>query len=167
MVSSYLFVGVVGAYTLLAAATDLRKRRIPNWLTVPAAVAGLSFHLFAPSGWGLTSALAGFAIGFGLLLLPFLIGGGGAGDVKLLAALGVWLGPHYMLVAFVLSIGAAALLAIGVLFVNAIRNGIAASRRLACTELHEGESIRVLPFAVPVAVCTWCMLAWLLQKGLV
>src|SRR6476660_6881099 len=100
MISSSLFVLAVAGYTLAAAVTDIRQRRIPNYLTVPAALAGLLFHSFAPTGWGILTSLGGFAVGFGLLLLPWILGGGGMGDVKLLAALGTWLGPLMILPAF-------------------------------------------------------------------
>jgi prepilin peptidase CpaA len=75
-------------------------RRIPNWLTVPAAAMALLYHTLAPHGIGPLLALAGFAVGFSLLLLPWLLGGGGMGDVKMLAALGAWLGPLGILIAF-------------------------------------------------------------------
>lgn len=77
----------------VACLTDLRTRRIPNALTFGAAGVGLVFA-GATTGWvGLGSALAGWAVGCALFLPWFLLGGMGAGDVKLLAALGVWLGP--------------------------------------------------------------------------
>ena len=58
------------------------------------------YHTFAPQGIGPLWALAGFAVGFSLLIVPWLLGGGGMGDVKMLAALGTWLGPLLVLVAF-------------------------------------------------------------------
>ena len=67
----------VGLFTLAAAITDFRCKRVPNYLTVPAALAGLAYHTLAPGGQGVLFALAGFAIGFGLLLLPWILGGGG------------------------------------------------------------------------------------------
>lgn len=76
-----------------ACLTDLRTRRIPNVLTFAAAGAALVFA-GVTGGWaGLGLALAGWAVGCALFLPFFLLGGMGAGDVKLLAALGAWLGP--------------------------------------------------------------------------
>src|SRR5688500_10533930 len=95
----YTYVAFVAAFMIAAAALDYRTRKIPNWLTVPTAVLGLAFHTLAPDGSGPLAALAGFAVGFALLLLPYLLGGGGMGDVKMLAALGTWLGPLLILVA--------------------------------------------------------------------
>jgi prepilin peptidase CpaA len=77
----------------VACICDLRTRRIPQVLTLGGAAAGLVFHL-VNGGWqaGATS-LAGWAIAIALFLVPFALGGLGAGDVKLLGALGAWLGP--------------------------------------------------------------------------
>lgn len=78
---------------LVACVCDLRTRRIPQVLTFGGALAGLLFHL-ATGGWmaGATS-LAGWAVGLLIFFAPFALGGLGAGDVKLLAALGAWFGP--------------------------------------------------------------------------
>ena len=75
---TYVFMGMVVLYTALAAIIDFRFRRIPNYLTVPAAVLGLLFHALCelPLGITIVDSLAGFAIGFCLLLLPWLLGGG-------------------------------------------------------------------------------------------
>ena len=77
----------------VAATTDLRTRRIPNVLTFPAAAAAFGYFLAAYGLPGLGWSAAGWAVGV-LLFLPFFaLGGLGAGDVKLLGALGAWLGP--------------------------------------------------------------------------
>ena len=78
--------------SLWMAGMDLAWRRIPNYLTLGGAVAGLGFQL-GGRGWpGLLDGLGGAVLGFSLLLWPYLKGGMGAGDVKGLAALGTWLG---------------------------------------------------------------------------
>ncbi len=168
---SLVFGIAVVAYTAMAAATDIRSQRIPNYLTVPAALAGLAFHLLAPSGWGILVSLAGFGVGFALLLLPALMGGSGMGDVKLLAALGAWLGPAYTFAAFALAALAAAAMALAVLGYLACTRGVTAVQNKyvrgrgnqrgsqACTKP------RVLPFAVPVALSTWLVLAWIATQG--
>jgi prepilin peptidase CpaA len=77
----------------IGCATDLRSRRIPNWLTFGAALAGVVTHT-AIGGWaGLAQAAGGWCVGLLLFLPFFLLRGMGGGDVKLLAALGAWLGP--------------------------------------------------------------------------
>ena len=73
--------------------SDLKTRKIPNYLTLGAATAGLAYNL-ATGGWsGLADGALGLLLGFGFLILPYILGGMGAGDVKALAALGAWLGP--------------------------------------------------------------------------
>jgi prepilin peptidase CpaA len=85
-----------GAALIIGAAaciTDLHSRRIPNWLTFGAAAAALAFHFANGGQTAAQQAAAGWATGLFLFLPLFLLGGMGAGDVKLLAALGAWLGP--------------------------------------------------------------------------
>lgn len=72
---------------------DLRTRRIPNELTFGAAAIAMGYGLFIGGPWGLLMAVAGCVAGAALFFPLFALGGMGAGDVKLLAALGAWLGP--------------------------------------------------------------------------
>lgn len=75
-----------------AAVYDYRKFKIPNQLTYSAMILGLLWHSLSPFGQGIAPSLGGLAIGF-LCLVPFFIMGGmGAGDVKLLMAIGSVLG---------------------------------------------------------------------------
>ena len=78
---------------LVACGWDLRTRRIPQALTLGGALAGLIFHVVS-GGWnaGVGSA-TGWAVGIAIFFVPFALGGLGAGDVKLLGAIGAWLGP--------------------------------------------------------------------------
>jgi len=78
---------------LTACVTDLRSRRIPNVLTFGAAAAAVVYG-GATGGWsGLGNAALGWLIGAAVFIVPFALGGLGGGDVKLLGALGAWLGP--------------------------------------------------------------------------
>lgn len=72
---------------------DIPTRRIPNWLTLGGAMAAFFFYLFVDGPSGTTRSLLGWAVGIGCFLPLFLLGGLGAGDVKLLACIGAWLGP--------------------------------------------------------------------------
>lgn len=68
------------------------RRRIYNVVTFPAAAIGLILGLVL-GGWrGLLLSAGGFAVGFALMILPYYVGGMGAGDVKLMAALGALMG---------------------------------------------------------------------------
>jgi prepilin peptidase CpaA len=78
---------------LVAAAYDVRYRRIPNWLTVSGVLVGLALNTFLYQGWaGLRFALIGLAAGFGVYLPLYAIRAMGAGDVKLMAAVGAMAG---------------------------------------------------------------------------
>jgi prepilin peptidase CpaA len=92
LVQQLMFVGVALLCASIGAVIDLRERRIPNFLTLPAMAVGCMLH-FALGSWrGLgDSALAGIIAG-GLFLVFFLAGGMGAGDVKLMAAVGCIVG---------------------------------------------------------------------------
>ena len=100
---------------LLIAWGDVKTRRIPNYLTLGTAVAGLGYNLIF-HGWpGLMGGLLGVLMGFGFLIIPYIWGGMGAGDVKALAALGAWLGPWGTMYLFCYMGMAGGLLALGVL----------------------------------------------------
>jgi prepilin peptidase CpaA len=84
---------MVLATGLVACVTDLRTRRIPNLLTFGSALAGFLFHVFVAGASGAGTSAGGWLVGT-LVFLPFFaLRGMGGGDVKLLAALGAWLGP--------------------------------------------------------------------------
>ena len=86
-------IALCGLLLGIAICLDLRWHRIPNWLTVPACLTGISYHVWSSGlAGGLPFSLKGLATGLAILLIPFLMGGMGGGDVKLLAALGCWLG---------------------------------------------------------------------------
>jgi len=72
----------------LASFTDLRSGKIPNWLTLPAILGGLVYHVLTGGRDGFFFAGTGLILGVGLLLMPFVMGGMGGGDVKLLGAVG-------------------------------------------------------------------------------
>ena len=78
---------------LAACVTDLRSRRIPNALTFGASAAAFAFWAYTGGLTGLGVSATGWLAGCLLFLPWFLLRGMGAGDVKLLAALGAWTGP--------------------------------------------------------------------------
>ena len=84
---TFLVLGIAGIY-------DIVFSRIPNWLTFPAMAFAIGYHVLASGIPGMLLSLAGLLIGFSIFLLFYILGGMGAGDVKLMAAIGALLGPR-------------------------------------------------------------------------
>jgi prepilin peptidase CpaA len=98
-----------------AALVDVRTRRIGNRLTLSVTVVGIFINV-ATAGWdGARQSGLGWLVGVGFLALPFAIGTMGAGDVKLLAAIGAWKGPRFVLVAAIYACVVGGVWAIGYL----------------------------------------------------
>jgi prepilin peptidase CpaA len=154
---------------------DVRERRIPNFVTGPAILAGLMLHTVA-GGWaGLgDSALAGLIAG-AIFLIFFLAGGMGAGDVKLMVAVGCFAGLSSLHMVILSTVIAGALFALAVGIYNGrlretLRNvgallqhhsqqGLKPHPNLNLTNAH---TLR-LPFALPIAagcLFTLCTLVW-------
>ncbi len=110
-----LVAAVLAAALTIATVTDLKSQRIPNWLTFPLMLGGLAAHAVFTGLEGLWFSLAGFGLGLGIMLVPFLLGVMGAGDVKLLAGVGAWLGVNTTLTAFVITCLAGGVYALGVM----------------------------------------------------
>jgi prepilin peptidase CpaA len=112
----------LAALMLFASWRDLRTRRIPNKLILAGLVVGLSLQyliprgsgLFSqdPGGLGLVEGCAGTAIGLLMLLPAYAMGAMGAGDVKLMAMVGAFLGPYGVVGAALLSMLAGGVLAV-------------------------------------------------------
>jgi prepilin peptidase CpaA len=78
---------------LLAAVYDVRYRRIPNWLSLSGVLFGLALNTFMYQGWpGMRMSLIGLAVGFGVYFFLYMLRAMGAGDVKLMAAVGAIVG---------------------------------------------------------------------------
>lgn len=86
---------------LYASWVDGKEKRVPNWLNALVLSAGVAMQWGHLEGAGVWTALGGVLVGFGVLIGPWLIHGMGAGDVKLMAAIGAWFGPAMTLWAFV------------------------------------------------------------------
>lgn len=98
---------------LIAVYTDIRWRTIKNVVTFPGIALGLILHTIG-NGWtGLAFSAAGLLVGVGVMMIPFLYGQMGAGDVKLMGALGALLGGYEILNVFLYTTIAGGLLALG------------------------------------------------------
>lgn len=124
-----------------AAFWDFRQHRIPNWLTLSAIPAGIVCNTVMGGLAGLQMSLAGFAVGFGILLILFVTGGGGGGDVKLMGALGAWLGVSTTLTVFFI---AAAIILMLLLFNIAVK----------WIQRNKENRKHTVAFAIPVCAAT-------------
>ncbi len=102
----------VAVIVLAAAATDIRSRKIPNWLTLSGVVAGLVLHGTTGGFLGLKTSFAGMLLGFGSYLALYSLRAMGAGDVKLMAAVGAIVGPEGWMSVFIATAIAGGVLAI-------------------------------------------------------
>ncbi|MCB1757543.1 MAG: prepilin peptidase [Gammaproteobacteria bacterium] len=94
----------LGSVLSVAVYTDIYRNRIENKLTFPAALIGMTLNAFLPNGLGFESALIGFLLGL-VCFLPFYIAGGmAAGDVKLMGAVGAFVGFPLILKAVLISL---------------------------------------------------------------
>jgi prepilin peptidase CpaA len=82
---------------------DFRIQKIPNLLTLPAAIFSFGYHAFTNGFSGFLFSVQGLALGIGLLIIPYLLGGMGAGDAKLMGVVGGVLGAKGVFCAFLFS----------------------------------------------------------------
>jgi prepilin peptidase CpaA len=179
---NYILIACVVAFTAVAAVLDFRTKRLPNWLTVTAFFAALLFHIiygWSQGGFGMAGqhflfAMGGFATGFGILFILWVVGSGGGGDVKFMGALGAWLGAMMTLYVFVVSallivLGSAAVLTyqfcqkgFNRTRTQYIESGRADGKRHApagdVSEQRRRTKRRLMPFGVPAALATWLVL---------
>jgi prepilin peptidase CpaA len=160
---------------LLAVAvwTDLMSHRIPNTLTLAMLVSGLGMQAWAAGATGVLAALGGAAIGFGIFLPFYLLHGMGAGDVKLMAGVGAYLGMHGVLLAAGLSLGIGSVIGLVLLLVH--RGLKPATQRYGSTLRHlavtgkwsyvppaSGEAAaKRFPYAIAIGLGTAAALWWL------
>lgn len=164
------------ALTLSAALLDCRSRRIPNWLTVPGFFLGVAVHI-ALRGWhGALFALEGAALALVLLLTPVLIRVLGAGDWKLMGAVGALVGPALVLVILFGGLLVSGLMAVVQMarthrVEETLRNMVVLVRGVfafglkanAQASLDNPHSLK-LPFGVAVALATilcFCAAQWM------
>lgn len=147
---------------IIAAVYDYRSRRIPNLLTMPAMVAGLALNACLSGGTGLEQSLLGLLLGVGLLLIPFAIGGMGAGDVKLLAAVGALNGPHFVLFTCIYGAIAGGVMAVVLLLLKGRAQAVFAN--VVSTLVIPGQSLAKTNLGIPygIAIGIGALITWYL-----
>jgi prepilin peptidase CpaA len=159
---------------IVAAVIDGKKLKVPNYITFPLIVSGWVFNT-AVMGWeGLGLSLLGAAVGLGLLLPAYAIGGMGAGDVKLLAGVGAWVGGTVTFYAFCVSAIIGGIIAVAMVVCRRgwtrhknqflmILNEIAtvgSPTELATIAAERKSSMMLLPYGIPIAIGTILYFFW-------
>ena len=163
------------ALTVSAALLDWRMRRIPNWLTVPGLLSGVTLHTVL-NGWqGMRFALEGTALALVILLPLVMLRALGAGDWKLMGAVGALLGWKLFLFVLVGSIFASGIMAVIQVYrvgrvTETVRNIVTLVKGFFAFGLKKNPEISLdnprllkLPFGVAVAAATvvcFCAAHW-------
>jgi prepilin peptidase CpaA len=179
MAEASLFpMSIVLLATLIAAATDLRAFKVHNLLTVPLLITGFVYHAASGGPPALANSLLGAAFSFCILFMFYLLGGMGGGDVKLMMAVGAWLGLPLTFFVFVVSSVAGGIYALVLIYasgnvrdtwinlkiiwhrVAAMARYFVAEDRLEAEVNRVDRRRRLIPFAAMVALGVATVLIW-------
>ena len=171
---------LVVAFVVVAAVFDVRTHRIPNWLVLLGAITCIAGQMIQPAllDFGIAGALKGSAVGFALLLPLYLVRATGAGDVKLMAMVGAYLGPWGIASAAILSFIAGGVLALAVVLAKGALGQLFANLRTMLfgtllnamttgktTITAPPASVGKLPYGVAIAIGTFAH-AVMVQRGI-
>jgi prepilin peptidase CpaA len=163
---------------IVAAYIDGKQLRVPNWITFPMVLSGLAYNL-ATGGWdGLSAGLFGMVVGLACLLPLYSVGGMGAGDVKLMAGIGAWLGASITFSAFCVSAIVGAGMAVWMVwrrksFIHHYANfltilsewaNIKDPRQLSQIAAERKPRMLLLPYGIPICIGS---IAYFLYAGIV
>jgi prepilin peptidase CpaA len=166
---------LVAATLVVAAAIDGYKLKVPNWITFPMIMSGWIMSAVS-FGWpGLGWSLVGTLVGLALLLPAYAIGGMGAGDVKLLAGVGAWVGGTITLYAFCVSAVVGGVIALAMILARRawqkhydqfwmIWNEVLTIRdpeQLSTIAAERKSSMLLLPYGIPIAIGTIAYFAYM------
>jgi prepilin peptidase CpaA len=162
----------MGCLLVIAMILDIRYRKLPNILTFPAMLAGIAYHTLANGAAGLLFSLGGLATGLAVLFILFLMGAMGAGDAKLMGAIGALSGTHSVLNAALFTMVAGAVYALILLLFrySACKevlsrlflqlNYLMRTGKLVATSLKNRPNEPKLCYAVAIAAGTFFVLGW-------
>ena len=171
----------VSIFAVVAAYIDGKELRVPNKLTFPMIIAGWIwssyFYGVNGDGWyvGLMWSLAGTFVGMMTLLPAYAIGGMGAGDVKMMGAIGAWV--HCLIVFYAFCVGAIVGAILSIIMVLMAGEGrkhftqfffilneiqtVKDPEELARLATERKTKMRLLPYGIPMAIGTVLYFAWM------
>ena len=103
---------------LLSVIFDITQKRIPNFITLPVMVWGLLSYSVTEGFSGFTFSFFGFLLGLGVFIIPYILGGMGAGDVKLMAAIGALKGAEFIFITALLTAICGGIMAVGYMLIK-------------------------------------------------
>ncbi len=159
---------------VVAAVIDGWQLKVPNWLTFPLVLSGIIYNTIA-FGWaGLGASVLGTVVGLALLMPAYAIGGMGAGDVKLLAGVGAWVGVQTTFYSFCVSAVIGGLIAVAMVVIGRSWRKhktqfltilgemltIGNPTELASIAAQRKSSMLLLPYGIPIAIGTIGYFIW-------
>jgi prepilin peptidase CpaA len=159
------------AISSVAAMTDIRSRRIPNWLTYSAMLLGVGLHTIANGAQGFFFSTGGLFLGLALLIVFYLAGGMGAGDIKLMGAVGALLGPKGVFIAFIFTALVGGIYAIVLLLVrfrvtetvvrlSTMFSSLRSGTGLTSISADQTRKMLVLNYGVAIALGVFLSIIW-------
>jgi prepilin peptidase CpaA len=183
LVFAWVFLATLLGLLVAASVIDYRYLVVPKWITLTALPLGLLFNAVR-GGWlgaqespvwvlgaggtalgildGLLFALAGFALGFVLFFLLWILGVCGGGDVKLFAALGAWIGPGQCVIVLIATLVVLIVVVFVQIALRLFRGDWKAIRRPASPPkgLRQAKKRRLVGFSLPLTVAVTAVLLW-------
>ena len=172
---------LVSAVLIFAAYIDGKQLKVPNWITFPMVLSGLLYHSVAHGWGGFSASLLGIGCGLLCLLPLYSIGGMGAGDVKLMAGIGAWLGAATTWNAFLVTVVVGALMAV----IMVLRSGkiqhhvtqffhiayeiftIRDPKALFAIAKDRKPTMYLLPYGIPICIGSIMYFAYAIGNGLI
>lgn len=163
---------------IVAAVIDGKQLRVPNWLTFPMVLSGLAYSTWTGGMEGFGFGLWGMTVGLLTLLPLYAVGGMGAGDVKLMAGIGAWLGATVTWNAFLVTVVVGAVMAIVMVLVRRAWEKhygnflmiftefltIRDPRQLSAIAAERKPRMLLLPYGIPICIGS---IAYFLYAGMI
>lgn len=174
-------IALVSAVLIFAAYIDGKQLKVPNWITFPMVLTGLLYHSVA-NGWsGFNASLMGVGCGLLCLLPLYSIGGMGAGDVKLMAGIGAWLGVTTTWNSFLATVVVGAVMAVVmVVWSGRIQHHVTQFMHIAfeIVTIRDPKKLFViakdrkptmflLPYGIPICIGSIMYFAYAISSGLI